>query len=161
MHGYGAREIRQINDDAVDAQYEADKAAERMVKTVAVLKKRLIYWGTTPKGYTRSGIGLKATLIPSDESPLVQEVFRLRSTRLSYGEIATSLNERTLYYTDRKKLPSAWNADRVRQILANVLTYAGYIIPKGGHAFQRKIKLVGDGTSLERPTQRNHHPADR
>ncbi len=159
LHGWGAREIKNLHQDAADAQYESDKAAERMSATIRVLKSHKVPWGTTPYGLLRDGRGLKAKWIKGKQADdIIFILDRWVEPGQSYQSIATTLNATNRYYWkpardragNRYELPQRWTSDRVRQIVANVLVYAGYLMPRGGHARTRHPRLQGDGTLIER-----------
>lgn len=157
--GWGARDIKSLHDDASDAQYESDKAAERMSKTIKTLQQHLVPWGTTPYGLLRVGRGMKARWTRGKHADQVALALELWGKGgLSYAAVAGELNTRGMFYYKlrpaadgaRTALPEQWDADRVRQLVGNVLQYAGYVVPRAGRSKARKARLEGDGTLLER-----------
>lgn len=152
--GWQARAIRRLYHDAVDNQGEADDAAERMRDAIRHAKAHGIPWGTTPKGYLRVGVGAQARWVrrgthephvPSkrqvDNSADDVRLWLTLFVKMSYAGVAAESNRRGVKWYDRNGLPTPMNADRVRQIVGNLLTYCGYIMPAGGHAKARVIKL--------------------
>lgn len=158
VDGWSARIVRGLLSDAIDAQTESDKAAERVRDMITTLKARLVPWGTTPYGLERVGKGMKARWDLGAHADDVQMLFALWvQPGGSYESVATTLNDRGSYYFkvrrdqygNRSEMPQRWTKDRVRQIIANVLTYAGYLMPRGGHARTRKITPAPGATLLE------------
>jgi DNA invertase Pin-like site-specific DNA recombinase len=156
--GWGANEIRNLHIDAAAAQYESDKAAERMTNTIRTLQSHHVPWGTTPYGLLRAGRGMKAKWVRGKYADQVTTLLRMYARGMGYLTVAEEMNRRGLPYwkssrdpaRTRVELPQRWNADRVRQIVGNVMVYAGYMIPMRGRSFQRRVKLAGEGTVLER-----------
>jgi hypothetical protein len=90
-------------------------------------------------------------MVHADTAPDVLELGRLwAEPGASYATVADALNAQGRYYIGRKKRPGKWTAARVRQIVMNALFYLGYIMPRGGRAKRRAVKLAGDGTLVER-----------
>lgn len=162
IHGWGAREIKALHQDAADAQYESDKAAERMTATISVLKAHDVPWGTTPYGFVRTGRGLKARWDPGSRAgDVIRLIEAWAMPSASYQTVADELNAGGVYYWKRRRdragnvheLPQRWTKFRVCQIVRNVLRYAGYNMPNAGRARRRQVKLAGAGTLLQRYAQ--------
>lgn len=158
LDGWSSRIIRMLLNDAVAAQSESDDASDRMRDTITTLKTRLVPWGTTPYGLVREGKGMRARWDLGERAGDVRSLFELwAQPGGSYGSVSQMLNDRGCYYSkarrdqygNRSEMPQRWTPARVRQIVANVLTYAGYLMPRGGHARARKIKPAPGSTLLE------------
>jgi DNA invertase Pin-like site-specific DNA recombinase len=156
--GWGADAVARINMDAVYAQRESDKSAERMSAHIEHVKSKRVYWGTTPYGALRSGKGLQARMVPGKRAADVRSALEAWiAPGASYATAAAALNEQGVRYwksvklpnDDRVDVPADWDADRVRQLVCNILFYAGYVLPRGGRAKRRAVKLDGAGTLLE------------
>ena len=99
----------------------------------------------------RVGKGLDARLVPGDRAGDVRLALTLYAAPGgSYASVAEELNRRGVRYRDREGLPTKWTVGRVRQLVGNVLFYAGYVMPRGGRAKRRHVSLTGEGTLLER-----------
>jgi DNA invertase Pin-like site-specific DNA recombinase len=158
--GWQARAIRRLYHDAVDNQGEADDAADRMRDAIRHAKSKGIPWGTTPKGYLRVGVGSHAKWVKRDHHEPhakrqhdnsagdVRTWLTLFATK-SYQATAHEANKRGMKWYDREGLPTPLTSDRIRQIAGNLLTYCGYLMPAGGHAKARLVKLDGTGTLLD------------
>lgn len=150
--GWDSRVTTDFYKRAISAQEESDKTSERMKKAIRFMKRSLVPWGTTPKGFLRTGEGLDARWAHHKElAPTILQVFEIWLMKgATYESTASELNRRGLYYVDRRKMPTKWTTARVRQIIANVLIYAGYLAPRSGRAITRRLKFEGEGTLIER-----------
>lgn len=156
--GWGADAVARINMDAVYAQRESDKSAERMSAHIEHVKSKRVYWGTTPYGALRTGKGLQARMVPGKRAADVRAALEAWvQPGASYATAAAALNEQGVRYwkavklpnEERAEVPGDWDADRVRQLVCNILFYAGYVLPRGGRAKRRAVKLDGAGTMME------------
>lgn len=137
---------------ATVAEIESAIASERMVDNIAYMKSKGVYWGQTPFGFTRTGEGLDAWLLPR---PPYDETARTILTLWAAGEsrekIAVEMNRRGLQFRTRKNEPARFNKETIRTIVNNVLLYAGYVMPaKSGRAKARQVSLEGEGSYIER-----------
>ena len=161
--GWQARAIRRLYHDAVDNQGEADDAADRMRDAIRHAKSKGIPWGTTPKGYLRVGVGSNAKWVKrAHNEPHAPRANRQQDNSAgdvrtwltifathSYQATSDEANRRGMRWYDRDGLPTPLTPERIRQVAGNLLTYCGYLMPAGGHAKARLVKLDGAGTLLD------------
>ena len=165
--GWKSRVIRRLYEQALRNEFEAEDVADRMRDAIEDIMGEGVYWGTTPKGLVRVGMGVRAELkrralrhdpelarrLPHKEIDNTFEDIRLLVllwSQRSYNVTAQELNRRGVRYYNRAGMPEQWDEARVRQVIGNVLVYCGYLIPKAGWAKARAVKFEGEGSLLQK-----------
>lgn len=162
--GWGAREIKSLLDDAVIAQFESDKASERMSATAQTLRRHLIPWGKPPYGYQRVGRGMKARLVPTAFAEQARIVLRAYAA----GEPLSSVYERfnrdgEHYHRPRfrggqtTRHPEAWNQARCEAVVRRVMQYAGFLSLEPGNAKTRPMQPAPRGSALAIHAEQHHY----
>lgn len=146
--GWGAREIKTLLNDAVAAQYESDKASERMRATIAVLRSHGLQWGKIPYGFQRVGRGLKSRLTPNARAQDVRDILTMYARGDSYTQIADAMNlqerffwrQRTVSNPDPEPVLIRWAMPRLRKITFQSMMYCGYLAPAGHFPTAERIE---------------------
>lgn len=159
--GWGAREIRALLDDAVMAQFESDKASERMAATAQTLRRHLVPWGRPAYGYMRVGRGMKARLVPTAFAEQPRIVLRAYVAGEALHRVAGRLNEagdwyhRPTFKDDRTtRTPEPWTQERCEQVVRRVMQYAGFLATGSGHVKIRPMHKAPSGSVM------SHHAAE-
>lgn len=153
--GWGAREIRALLDDAVMAQFESDKASERMAATAQTLRRHLVPWGRPAYGYMRVGRGMKARLVPTAFAEQPRTVLRAYVAGEALHRVAARLNaagewyHRPIFQDDRTtRVPEPWTQERCEQIVRRVMQYAGFLATGSGHVRIRPMHQAPTGSVM-------------
>lgn len=156
----GADEIAYINLKAALSQRESDKASERQKRNVKYRKSKLIYWGSTPFGTLRVGVGMQArmkryiqTLLDGrtiDHGATVARLFELYAQGYGFDATAKQLNDEGYQHIDRRGQLVPFKPGAIQSIAWNPLFYAGYIVvERRWHSKHSKPELSGEGTLLQ------------
>lgn len=155
VNGWGAREVRNLLDDAVSAQYESDKTSERMIYTIATLRAHQVPWGKAPYGMFRSGRGMKVRFSPAPYADQVVDVLRMYSTGTPIAEIVGRMNAEKRLYHKRAKADSGttttyapWTPARVAGVVESAMVLGGYWTRVAGPSCARPVRSYGNGPLL-------------
>lgn len=160
--GFTANAIADINFRAVLAQYHSDQTSDLMKQTSALFREKLhIPWGMWPFGFTRTGKGKDARLVPADpHAATVRTILTWYAGGLSYDAVAQRANEQGLRHLDRDHMPKRFTRETIRAVVGNVLFYAGFVIIQRWKAKDARIELDPlPGSHLERYAR--HMKAER
>lgn len=154
--GWGAREIKSLLDDAVIAQFESDKASERMSATAATLRRHLIPWGRPAYGYQRVGRGMKARLVPTAFAEQARIVLRAYASGEPLSGVVSRFNTTGEFYHrprfsnwETTRTPEQWTQERCEAIVRRVMQYAGFLATSSGHVRIRPMHRAPQGSALE------------
>lgn len=109
----------------VIASLESDMASERVSATIAHKKSRGQTWGVPPMGYSRDP--QSKLLTPNADADIARAVFETYVQERTFGRTASTLNAAGLRYRGRGGVLRPFDHASVRNILACVLAYAGYL----------------------------------
>lgn len=158
--GLGADEIAYINLKAALSQRESDKASERQKRNVKYRKSKLIYWGQSPFGSVRVGVGMQARMLRHvqelsdgrviDHGATVTRLFELYAQGYGFDATAKQLNAEGFLHLDRNNQLVPFKPGAIQSIAWNPLFYAGFVIvDRRWHSKHSKPNLSGEGTLLE------------
>jgi len=153
--GYGAREVRDLLAESVSAQYESDKASERMAATIATLKRHKLPWGQPAYGFDRVGSGMKSRLNPAPFAEQVRFIFREWVAGATFRAIVQRLNSEGHHYHKSRmtgrasyRSPEPWTYARVATLPEMVMLYAGYVSTEKGATVKHDVKDCDPETIL-------------
>jgi DNA invertase Pin-like site-specific DNA recombinase len=162
--GWGAREIKSLLDDAVIAQFESDKASERMSATAQTLRRHLIPWGRPAYGYQRVGRGMKARLVPAPFAEQARIVLRAYADGEALSSVWMRFNATGEHYHRSRfaggqttRHPEAWDQSRCEAIVRRVMQYAGFLCVDPGNVKRRPMKPAPRGSALELHAEQYHY----
>lgn len=124
---------------AAFAQFYVDNLRQETAKGHREKAQRGLWVGPVPFGYRKLD---KGRLVPSEDAPTVQEIYRLYLAGHSYRDIAAELNRRGLTaYNWRDKTRGPWGRENVRVILRN-RAYIGKVRAGGVEFDGQHLQLV-------------------